>query len=76
VHHEPDVQDLGSRPEIKTEDGSRIILRRFHLIMALVVGLPISDYELDDLEDGDADELLEGVMKILERRQAGTAFVS
>jgi hypothetical protein len=68
VHHEPDVQDLGSRPEIKTEEGGAAILKRFHLILAVVGGVPISDFELDELEPDEADEILEEVMRIIDAR--------
>lgn len=68
MQHAPDVEDGSAVVELPTERSAREVLRHYHLILAVVIGLPITEFELRALPDDDADALLEKVVELVDAR--------
>lgn len=68
MQHAPDVEDGSAVVELPTAAGSRRVLRHYHLLLALVIGAPVTDFELRALPDDEADALLERVVELVDVR--------
>lgn len=66
VHREPESPSVGG-PQFRSDESQDFAARRFHLIFAVLTGVPVTEWELKELDAVDAQELLDKIVEIKDR---------